>query len=98
MDAIKISKESLDAFKSGNELSSHFGYAIQYVRENADWSKACEEYALENMNERRCSIEQASDEISNKICDLMDEYGVAKGLPDDWWHEYGSVDDIFFKL
>ena len=80
------------------KLTHHLDLAIQYVRDNADWSKACEEYALENIGERRCSIEQASDEISNKIRDLMDEYGEAHNLPEDWWHEYCNVDDIFFKL
>lgn len=76
----------------------HFEKAIQYVRDNADWSKACEEYALEIMDECRCPIDQASEEIAWKIADLMDEYGEANHLPDNWWREFANVDDIFFKL
>jgi len=79
-------------------MKEHFEKAIQYVRENASWSKACEEYALEIIGKYRCPIDQASSEIAEEIRDLMEEYGVANDLPDGWWYEFGDEDSVFFKL
>jgi len=52
-------------------MKEHFEKAIQYVRENASWSKACEEYALEIIGKYRCPIDQASSEIAEEIRDLI---------------------------
>ena len=72
--------------------------AIDYVRENKSWSKACEEYALETIGEYRCPIEQASEEIYNEIIELMDDYGRLHDFPEGWWCDFGDTDEIFFEL
>ena len=95
---IKISQKSLDAFKSGKDLSSHFGYAIQYVRDHKQWSDAEESVALDNINHYRCDVNVASPSIKNQIALLMDEYGEENELPKSWWTDFGYENDIFFKL
>ena len=76
----------------------HYEKAIEYVRENKSWSEACEQYALEIIGEKRCPIQQASDEIDCAIVDLMNEYGEENNLPENWWWEFGNTDDVFFKI
>ena len=77
---------------------NHYRKAIQYVRAYKTWSGACEAYALEKIEKFRCSICQASEEISMQIYDLMEEYGEENDLPENWWLEYGDEDDVFFEL
>ena len=76
----------------------HYAKAIEYVRENKSWSETCEQYALEIIDQFRCPIEQASDEIDSEITELMNDYGRMNNLPEDWWYEFGDTDDVFFKL
>ncbi len=85
------------AVNNKKNLNDLFEKALQYVRDNHEWSEACEAYALETVEKMRCPIDQASDEIENEICVLMDNFGYENDLPDDWWSDW-SVDDIFFKL
>lgn len=72
--------------------------AIAYVNENKDWSKAEEEVALERINVIRGSIEDTGTGIGEKIADLMEEYSQDNDLPEGWWEEEMSVDDIFWEL
>lgn len=79
-------------------MRQHYEKAIQYVREHQHWSRAQEEVALENINNGRCSLQQASPVIAGIICDLMDEYGGDHDLPEDWWREFGDEDEVFFNM
>lgn len=79
-------------------MNEHFDKAIQYVKEKHTWSDACVQHALEIIEECRCPIDQASDEISYEIHDLMEEYGQDNDLPEGWWYQYGDEDDVFWEL
>ncbi len=85
------------AVNNKKNLDDMFKKALQFVRDNKDWSEACEAYALETVDKMRYPIDQASEEIGDKIRDLMDEFGYRNDLPEDWWEDY-DIDDIFFKL
>ena len=61
-------------------------------------SKAEEEHALEIMEHYRCSIYHASNEISDEIEELMDSYGEANDLPNDWWRDLIDEDEVFINL
>jgi len=80
------------------KMEEHYKKAIEYVRDNHEWSEACEEYAWECIDKMRCPITMVSDEISNEIRELMDEYGQNNDLPEDWWMELGDEDDVFSNL
>ena len=79
-------------------MKSHFELALQYVRDNKTWYEDEESVALRRIGEYRCDLEFAAPNIAQEIADLMDEYGMDNDLPDGWWMEYGTADDIFFKL
>lgn len=72
--------------------------AIQYVKDNKTWSDLDEQEALDYMNEMRCDIYHANSNICWAIADLMDEYGKGNDLPEGWWVDEISEDDIFLKL
>ena len=72
--------------------------AIDYVRKNKSWSDEEEQAALDMINNLRCDIDFASPEIADEIYDLLEEYSDNEDLPEGWWMEYGTVDDIFFQL
>lgn len=79
-------------------MKKHLKKAIQYVKENHEWSEACEQYAWEIIDKCRCPISQASDEITYEIQRLMDEYGEDHDLPEGWWQEYADEDEIFMEI
>ena len=79
-------------------MDKHLKAALEYVRENKNWSSAEEAVALERINEMRCGIDQASLKISENIAELMEEYGQNEDLEEDWWREFGDEDNIFFML
>jgi hypothetical protein len=80
------------------KVVNHFDKALQHVRDNKTWSDAQEALALERISHYRCGIDFADSEISNKINDLMEEYGEDNDLAEGWWLLYGDTDDVFFKL
>ena len=75
-----------------------FEKALQYVRDNKDWSDAEEQVALERMDQYRCPLDFTGMGIAEKIYDLMEEYGEDNDLPEGWWLEFGDEDEIFWKL
>lgn len=72
--------------------------AIQYVRDNKDWSEAMEQVALERIDHFRCGIAQAYPSIADSIYDLMEEYGEENDLQEGWWYDLADEDDIFYRL
>lgn len=76
----------------------HLENAIRYVREHRSWTHAEETVALERIDRMRCNLINASSSIADKISDLMEEYGQYHDLPEGWWYEDVTEDDIFFEL
>lgn len=37
-------------------------------------------------------------EISDKIADLLEEYGEDNGLPEGWHLDYGDIEDFFMEI
>lgn len=72
--------------------------ALRYVRENRTWSDAQEELANERMSTYRCNMSFADPNITDKISDLLEEFGDDNDLPEGWWMEYGDADDIYYML
>lgn len=79
-------------------IMEHLEKAIQYVRENKDWSEAEEQVALDQISKMRCPLNMTStgSHICDKIRDLMDEYGEDNDLAEGWWDE--DAEAIFWKL
>lgn len=77
---------------------NHWKQAIKYVHNNRTWSDAREKLAWEIMDEQRCPITHADPSIADDICDLMEEYGQDYDLPEGWWYDYGTEDDVFFAI
>ena len=78
-------------------LQEHFDKAVEEIKKGHSWSDAQAQYALEVINEYRCPIYHADNDIADEISEFMDNYGEVNGLPEDWWYEW-SEDDVFFKL
>lgn len=79
---------------------NHWEKAIDYVREKKTWTDAEEEVALDLIDRMRCPLSMTS--TGSGICDeirsLLDEYGEENDLPEDWWVDFGTEEDLFFKL
>ena len=75
-----------------------FEKALQYVRENKNWSNALEQVAWERIGEWRVPLYMTGTGIDDKIHDLMEEYSDDNDLPEGWWLEFGDEDEIFWKL
>ena len=70
---------------------------LAYIKENKGWSLAEERVALDRINSMRCSINEASYEITDQIRDLIDDFCVDNDLSDDYFDDV-DFDDIFFDL
>lgn len=79
-------------------MTTELEKAIDYVRKNKSWSKEEEIVALRIIDQMRCDIDQADEDIADEIHDLMEEYSEENGLPEEWWMYETDVDEIFFKL
>ena len=79
-------------------MSEEMKKAIAYVNENRNWSDAEEEVALERINHFRCDVSDTGMGIADKIADLMEEYSQDNDLPEGWWEEEMSADEIFWEL
>lgn len=79
-------------------MKEHFEKAIQYVKANKSWYDDDESVALRRIGEYRCDLDFAAPDIAQTIVDLMEEYGMDNDLPMGWWMEFGTTEDIFYKL
>lgn len=79
-------------------MENHFKKAIEFVKDNHQWSDEYARRALEIMDEKRLPISLVSDEITCEIEDLMEEYGFDNDLPEGWWYHYGDEDDVFWEM
>ena len=77
-------------------LQEHYKATIDYVAENIDRMEY--EIALKRIDEWRCPLKQANQTLYNKIERLIDDYTLDNDLPQDWFHEFGDIEDIFWKI
>ena len=75
-----------------------FEKALQYVRDNKNWSDAEEAVALERIDHWRVDLANTGMGISEKIYDLMEEYSADNDLPEGWWLEFGDIEDFFMEI
>lgn len=69
---------------------------MQYIKEHNEWSEAQLERAWEIMEEFRCPISQADENIEWGIRELLEAYGSDNDLAEDWWYKYWSDEDEVF--
>lgn len=78
------------------KLKEHYENAVKFVAKNIDKDEY--DISLKRMNKWRCSIDLANEYIADQIAVFMDEYGDDNNLTEDWWRDFGDVDDIFWEL
>lgn len=70
--------------------------ALNYVRKNID----CDYLAwLSNKaNAMRCPISLVDPLFADTVYDLLEEFGEDNELPENYWMEFGDIDDILNEL
>lgn len=77
-------------------LQEHYNAAIDYVAQNIDRMEY--EAAMTRIGKWRCPLIFASGTINNQISDLMEDYTLDNDLHEDWWFDFGDIEDIFWKI
>lgn len=73
--------------------------AMQYVwGQLTDIDKAEIDLAIDKSWHNHTGILIEGDEIVNKICDLLEEYGHDNDLPEGWWLDYGDEEKWIFDM
>lgn len=73
--------------------------ALQYIRDNNNWTEAQIERAFEIMEQFRCPISQADENIEWDIQQMMEDYASDNDLEDDWWCSvFDDADDVWGQL
>lgn len=81
-----------------NDMKVYFKNALRYVKKNKTWSNAEESHALEMMDSYRCPLEVAAPSIPNDIYDLMLGFSTDNNLPERWWRQFATEEQIFMLL
>lgn len=73
--------------------------ALQYIRDNNNWTEAQIERAFEIMEKFRCPIGQADENIELDIQQMMEDYASDNDLEEDWWYSvFDDADDVWSQL
>ena len=73
--------------------------ALQYIRDNNNWTEAQIERAFEIMEQFRCPISQADENIEWDIQQMMEDYAFDNDLEEDWWYSvFDDADDVWRQL
>ena len=73
--------------------------ALQYIRDNNNWTEAQIERAFEIMEQFRCPISQADENIEWDIQQMMEDYAFDNDLEKDWWYSvFDDADDVWSQL
>lgn len=73
--------------------------ALQYIRDNNSWTEAQIERAFEIMEQFRCPIGQADENIEWDIQQMMEDYASDNDLEEDWWYSvFDDADDVWSQL
>ena len=71
---------------------NHFKRAVEYIKQNL------EQYEIEHGWHCIGMRQPIPCEISDKISDMLEEYGEDNGLPEGWHMEYGDIEDFFMEI
>lgn len=71
---------------------NHFKRAVEYIKQNL------EQYEIDHGWHSIGMRQPIPCEISDKIADLLEEYGEDNGLPEGWYLEYGDIEDFFMEI
>lgn len=76
--------------------ATDFELALVYVRKHINMRDVqCAKLTLGAHNMELVDVDE---ELSDKIADLMEEYGSKYGLAEGWWLGEGTAEDILWKL
>lgn len=70
--------------------------ALNYVRKNIDEDYLA--YLSNKANAMRCPISLIDPIFADAVYDLLEEFGDDNELPENYWMEFGDVDDIMNEL
>lgn len=77
-------------------MKTDFEKALDYVRNKVDMDYI--NYMVCKAMEMRCPTSYVDPILSDDIVDLLEEYGQDNDLPENWWCEYGDIDDIIEQI
>lgn len=76
--------------------ATDFELALVYVKKRINMHDVqCAKLSLGAHNMELVDVDE---ELSDKIADLMEEYGSKYGLAEGWWFDEGTTEDILWKL
>lgn len=70
--------------------------ALSYVRKNIDEDYLA--YLSNKANTMRCPISLIDPIVADTVYDLLEEFGEDNELPENYWLEFGDIDDILNEL
>lgn len=70
--------------------------AMNYVRKNIDEDYL--DYLSNKANAMRCPISLIDTIFADTVYDLLEEFGEDNELPENYWMEFGDIDDILNQL
>lgn len=77
-------------------IQTDIRHALDHIRNNvAPWLIG---NAIGECYRQSASIFDVDPMLADQIADLMDDYGLANGLPKDWWRSATDEDDILQLL
>lgn len=76
--------------------ATDFELAAHYVRKHINMHNV--QNAKQSIGSHYTGNVNADEELLDEIADLMEEYGSKYGLPEGWWLNEGTTEDILWKL
>ena len=70
--------------------------ALSYVRKNIDEDYLA--FVSSKASAMRCPISLVDPLFADTVYDLLEEFGDDNELPENYWMEFGDIDDIFNEL
>ena len=70
--------------------------SLNYVRKNIDWDYL--DYLSNKANAMRCPISLVDPLFADTVYDLLEEFVYDNELPENYWMEFGDIDDILNEL
>lgn len=73
-----------------------FEKAIEFVKDNIDMKRVSRVKA--KLESQKMELADIDEELDDTIYDLMEEYGADNDLPEGWWQNKATVEDIVKQL
>lgn len=70
--------------------------ALSYVRKNIDEDYLA--FVSSKASAMRCPISLLDPLFADTVYDLLEEFGADNELPENYWMEFGDIDDILNEL